>query len=208
MEVPMRLFVSCLLLALVAALLIRISTSTRANAETPAQETICDPLIDATPGLYGLCVAFCEAQDCAEAIFVSGQCEPPNPVLLDNYDKKKKPEDPEMPCLPMATPCPCFTADDLRALEVTRCYDNYRVTARVTVIGGGDTACRVGALGGDQALLSAGVDFGVCRLLNFSDSCDIIDFIQTHDLFEDEANACRDLILDEAAARGVVCFSN
>jgi hypothetical protein len=192
----------------ILASLLLLLLATAASAETPAQETICDPLIDATPGLYGLCVAYCEAQDCDEESFVSGQCSQPNPVILGNYDKKKQPEDPEMPCLPMATPCPCFTDDDLRALEVTRCFDNYRDTARVTGIGGSNTACRVGALGGDQALLGAGVDYGVCRLLNFSDSCDIIDFIQTHDLFEDEANACRDLILDEAAARGVVCFSN
>lgn len=34
------------------------------DGETPANEGVCDELIGLTPGLYGLCVAFCEAQDC------------------------------------------------------------------------------------------------------------------------------------------------
>jgi hypothetical protein len=206
----MRLYVAPLLFVLVTALLIPISAVAQtSDTETPAQETICDPLIDATPGLYGLCVAFCEAQDCDEESFVSGQCKPPNPVILNNYDRKKQPEDPEMPCLPMATPCPCFTDDDLRALEVARCFDTQKATYRVTSIGGSNTECRLGNLGGDQALVVSSGEFGGlgCHLLNFSDSCDVTDYIRTQDLFEDEENACVDLLLDEAAARGVACFS-
>ena len=34
------------------------------DGETPANEGVCDELMFYTPGLYGLCVAFCEAQDC------------------------------------------------------------------------------------------------------------------------------------------------
>ena len=34
------------------------------DTETPANEGVCDGLLGATPGLYGLCVGFCEAQDC------------------------------------------------------------------------------------------------------------------------------------------------
>ncbi len=140
---------------------------------------------------------------------MSGQCKPPSPVILKNYDNKKQPEDPEMPCLPMATPCPCFTDDDLRALTVTWCFDSVFTTHRVTGLGQLGSACSIGSLRGDQALLSAGEfegeRFGTCRLLDFSDSCDVTDFIQTMDLFEDEANACRDLILDEVAARGFIC---
>ncbi len=33
------------------------------DGETPAHEGVCDVLIGQTPGLYGLCIAFCEAQD-------------------------------------------------------------------------------------------------------------------------------------------------
>ena len=43
--------------------------SVSAHAQTPdglapVNEGVCDDLIGGTPGLYGLCVAFCEAQDC------------------------------------------------------------------------------------------------------------------------------------------------
>ena len=33
------------------------------DGETPSMEGVCDSLFDASPGLYGLCVAYCEAQD-------------------------------------------------------------------------------------------------------------------------------------------------
>ncbi len=36
------------------------------DTETPATEEICSTLVDATPGLYGLCVAYCEAHDAPE----------------------------------------------------------------------------------------------------------------------------------------------
>ncbi|MGI9330105.1 MAG: hypothetical protein ACR2QB_05260, partial [Gammaproteobacteria bacterium] len=36
------------------------------DGETPAIEDVCDGLIGGTPGLYGLCVAYCEAQDLNE----------------------------------------------------------------------------------------------------------------------------------------------
>ncbi len=34
------------------------------DGETPANEGVCDELLIATPGLYGLCVAYCEALEC------------------------------------------------------------------------------------------------------------------------------------------------
>ena len=41
---------------------------------TPAEESVCDELHEATPGLFGLCVAYCEAQDCDfEDAICSGQ---------------------------------------------------------------------------------------------------------------------------------------
>ena len=41
------------------------------DGSTPAEEATCDGLKHGTPGLYGLCIAFCEAHDCV-------------PVLLDD----------------------------------------------------------------------------------------------------------------------------
>ena len=39
------------------------------DGETPAEEQVCDPLRadGVTKGLYGLCVAFCEAHDIADS---------------------------------------------------------------------------------------------------------------------------------------------
>lgn len=61
---------------------------------TPAQEEVCDIVKGGTPGLYGLCVAYCEAQD-LDAFPKKKE----NTRLLDNYNKKMRDGDPEMPCL-------------------------------------------------------------------------------------------------------------
>ena len=81
---------------------------------TPAGEDVCDELLSATPGLYGLCVAFCEAQDCEpdfQAADPFAECRPSNPRLLRVYDRKKGPTDPDMPC--MQAGCPCFSEEEL-----------------------------------------------------------------------------------------------
>lgn len=79
------------------------------DGTTPANEGICDQLIGGTPGLYGLCVAYCEAQD-----LDSMAKEPPNTKILDNYRKKMKAGDPDMPCV--YTPCPCWTDEQLASI--------------------------------------------------------------------------------------------
>jgi hypothetical protein len=93
------------------------------DGETPHEESICDDLHDATPGLYGLCVAYCEAQDCDFEDAVSGQCAAPNPKLLDIYERKRADEDPAMPCVLSEDEnlCPCFGSEDLSALELVSC---------------------------------------------------------------------------------------
>jgi len=91
------------------------------DGETPANEGVCDGLLGMTPGLYGLCVGFCEAQDC-EATFdpATGQvtfdasCQPSSPKLLENYNKRSQPGDPPMPCVNVAEDeCPCWTEAEL-----------------------------------------------------------------------------------------------
>ncbi|MBW2253480.1 MAG: hypothetical protein JRI25_02635 [Deltaproteobacteria bacterium] len=77
------------------------------DGDTPAVEQICDPLKGGTPGLYGLCVAYCEAQDadtCTEEDEFAG-CRPPPRRILENYERKMGEGDPPMPCV--GTPCPC-----------------------------------------------------------------------------------------------------
>jgi hypothetical protein len=86
------------------------------DGDTPAEESLCDGLHQtASPGLYGLCVGFCEAQDC-EADFALEDpfenCLPANPRMLDLYNSfRVQASDPPMPCL--KNPCPCYDEADL-----------------------------------------------------------------------------------------------
>ena len=81
--------------------------ATTPDGETPANEGVCDVLQGGTPGLYGLCVAYCEAQD----LDLVGDKEVPNTKILANYRKKMRAGDPDMPCIQV--PCPCWNADQL-----------------------------------------------------------------------------------------------
>lgn len=80
------------------------------DGETPANEGVCDTLKTGTPGLYGLCVAYCEAQD----LDIVGDKETPNNKILANYRKKMQAGDPDMPCLKV--PCPCWSDAELAAI--------------------------------------------------------------------------------------------
>ena len=94
-----------------------------APAVTPARSSqnagVCDGLIGATPSLYGLCIAFCEAQDCVPDYTVAdpfGHCTPASARLLDLYNQRKQPTDPPMPCVQVSSACPCFDAEDVAAI--------------------------------------------------------------------------------------------
>ena len=98
------------------------------DGETPAEEMTCDDLKNGTPGLYGLCIAFCEAHDCVPTMTDTGEldlsnCKKNDRKLLDKYRSKMKEGDPDMPCLPNDTgggepstggevTCMCWTEDD------------------------------------------------------------------------------------------------
>jgi hypothetical protein len=85
------------------------SVASTPDGETPANEGVCDVLQGGTPGLYGLCVAYCEAQDLDT--FDKG---PPNVRILANYRKKMKTGDPDMPCLQV--PCPCWSDEEFASI--------------------------------------------------------------------------------------------
>lgn len=80
-----------------------------ADDETPANEGVCDVLQGGSPGLYGLCVAYCEVQD-----LDSFEKEPPRTKILENYNKKKQAGDPDMPCMQVS--CPCWTDAELASI--------------------------------------------------------------------------------------------
>ena len=105
----MRRYVLIHLLFLVASLFSLFALpaiAQTADGITPAVENACDGLKapGITKGLYGLCVAYCEAEASSEAV-------------LRNYNKKKKETDPEMPCLEVVVACPCWNTDSLAAAE-------------------------------------------------------------------------------------------
>lgn len=92
--------------SMIAAAILSLVTALPAYSKTPdgltpAEESVCDVLSEATPGLYGLCVAYCEAHD-ADLISLYGDANE-LPVrdrkILDNYNRKKKASDPDMPCV-------------------------------------------------------------------------------------------------------------
>ena len=80
------------------------------DGETPANEGVCDALQGGTGGLYGLCVAYCEAQD-----LDAFEKEPPRTKILENYNRKKQAGDPDMPCLQI--PCPCWNDAELASIS-------------------------------------------------------------------------------------------
>jgi hypothetical protein len=81
------------------------------DGETPANEGVCDVLQaqGISPGLYGLCVAYCEAQD-----LDSFDKKPPSAKILANYNKRKQASDPAMPCVKPV--CPCWTEDEMASI--------------------------------------------------------------------------------------------
>ncbi len=111
---------------------------------TPANAGVCDELYDKTPGLHGLCVAFCQAQGhpnilaatTAQDIHALEDAAPPGRIWA-TYNRMKKAGDPPMPCInpPTATdPCPCWAEAELAEIDGTMwdgtpsssdmCYDN------------------------------------------------------------------------------------
>lgn len=92
-----------------------------ANAGPKADRGVCDELEGGTPGLHGLCVAYCEAQDLGDP--VKAESKKSSLSLLLAYERKRGPDDPDMPCMgtsgdrgtpPPAVQCGCWTIDDLR----------------------------------------------------------------------------------------------
>ena len=74
---------------------------------TPAQEDVCDDLKGGTAGLYGLCVAFCEAHDsdCVPDYSLENpfrDCKKRDRNILDKDLSKWRLGDPDMPWLPSA----------------------------------------------------------------------------------------------------------
>lgn len=90
------------------------ANATTPDGTTPANEGVCDVLQGGTGGLYGLCVAYCEAQDLDTL-----DKQPPSLKILENYRKKMQAGDIDMPCVKVS--CPCWSDAELASLTVAAC---------------------------------------------------------------------------------------
>lgn len=81
------------------------------NKQVPMGQTACAPLKEdgITKGLYGLCIAYCEAQMHAspdplisESMFEASAVAELLDKILADYNQKKEPAEPEMPCIQVA----------------------------------------------------------------------------------------------------------
>jgi hypothetical protein len=115
-------------IAAIMSLTTNIAIAATPDGLTPANEGVCDSLmVSGTKGLYGLCVAYCEAQDLDDI-----DKEPPSSKILANYRRKMQAGDPDMPCIQVS--CPCFASDQLNAMTgdgIASC--NRLITSKIRI---------------------------------------------------------------------------
>ena len=121
-----KLFTTLISCIAVAFLMAPFAFAQTPDGQTPAEETVCDALKGdgVSKGLYGLCVAFCEAQDIAdfsdpitEAELETLEAAIPSGRILANYNKRRQDSDPDMPCIQVQEPCPCWSQAELDSID-------------------------------------------------------------------------------------------
>jgi len=68
------------------------------DGENPAVEETCDHLQGGTPGLFGLCIAACEARDLGNPDLMTEREVDQFERLVAKYDTKRTTDDPDLPC--------------------------------------------------------------------------------------------------------------
>jgi hypothetical protein len=170
------------------------------NPTWAANEGVCDALVDQTPGLYGLCVAFwaqsCELDFNADNPFED--CNAGASKLLFLYEKKAGAGDPPMPGIP--APCPCWSEGELDPLaegEANFCGVSNR---GITGISGYSVMGSRAFEHFETAQSSPPGIFGSCWYREIS-STPIID--RTLPVSTEQHLACAESALDECFRRGV-----
>ena len=120
MKEPVRIVLAALIIGLFATSAPLFAQTP--DGTTPANEGICDDLAadGVTNGLYGLCIAFCEAQDHADIFTAITESDydallaaAPSGKILENYNSIKTESDPPMPCITRVDgPCPCWDEEE------------------------------------------------------------------------------------------------
>jgi len=116
-----------------AGLLVVLSLLVGSAAYAEPNEGVCDVLKDYPKGLYGLCVAFCEAQDCVatfdeatQTLVFPKNCVPSSAATLAKYESRRVGTDaPPMPCINDG--CPCWSETEMDVVadgRVDYCQDS------------------------------------------------------------------------------------
>jgi hypothetical protein len=175
------------------------------DGETPANEGVCDDVFYASPGLYGLCVAFCEAQDCeatmdpatGEVEYANG-CRTSSPNILANYNSRKSPGDPSMPCVnETENQCPCWTESELDVIADGATFTCGPTSDNFAWVLGADLG--TGQL--DQVVANAGngPGDGDCYYQEQTDSL----ITRLMGISDEEVEVCRQSIISECTDRGL-----
>ena len=167
-----------LLFSFIAVFSMPLSAAGANSSTPPPKEGVCSGLKakGITKGLFGLCVAYCEAGANSERV-------------LDNYNRKKQNGDPAMPCLEVTEPtlnCACW--NKLTAKQIGTGMSPSSCTLDPTA----DVLFYQDGSGGLEFLFTS---TGACSHYNSvtGDSADV----QT--LTQEQENECRLEILDLAA---------
>lgn len=208
----MRTFVHALLASLfISSSLFTITThADTPDGLTPAQETVCDPLKadGITKGLYGLCVAFCEAHDYADPSIPLTEADldvitksAPSGRILSNYNKKMTATDPPMPCIVVEPPCPCWTSEELSSIDGY--LPNGQSVFDVGVVTPTDASHQED---GQLAFMRFYDDIGMygCGYLNFQESNSVFRSFGTSEgtMTSQEGQTCRDMLVNSIYQHG------
>ena len=120
----MNINFSSITASILTVTLFTMSTPTLAGTPdglTPNSEVICDGLKGATDGLYGLCIAYCEATDSLEDLSSEENITTlpkSSAQILKYYNEKRQIGDPQMPCVTYydETACPAWTRDQINSV--------------------------------------------------------------------------------------------
>jgi hypothetical protein len=181
---------------------------------TPPNEGVCDPLQadGISKGLYGLCVAFCEAQDWAdEAIPVSEEGllaleqGKPSGRILANYNKKKGASDPDMPCIKVLEPCPCWTAEEIASIDGV--IDGVTGEASCTTYAFFNGTALGEELAGDPMFTNhfALTDYIGGQRCAYTDTTSDPAVQRSYQITSEKFQACEALVEQQAEAIGEVC---
>ena len=167
-----------------------------------ANHGVCADLHSATPGLFGLCIAFCEAHGC-EPDFTAADpfanCKPSDPTLLNLYNNLKQPADPDMPCVVIEGGCPCFTQEQVDAIPTP--YDQCIIDFDLGS-GGTELTTNIIHVQGTGAQATLGENSYSCAFGNGLVDPPIFVSFQTN---LSQAEACRQIIVNTITANAGQC---